>query len=193
MGGHLRSGTAAAFRKALPVCSNWLRPSDVTAATFHTTNQREGDARIVFHLARKGRGTVSEAANGRPGGGAPVGAAAGTVASPEAGRALCIHGASRGAEVSGACSLPSRSLQSPAEEGKTTTALGEAAALRPRSGLLSAPPTRRHQRERGGQGPRRCSPLPGRLPGRRHTSVELKPGMTSPQTEIVFFLPSFFF
>lgn len=73
-----------------------------------------------------------------------MGAAAGTVASPEAGRALCIHGASRGAEVSGACSLPSRSFQSPAEEGKTTAALGEAAALRPRSGLLSAPPTRRH-------------------------------------------------
>lgn len=68
-----------------------------------------------------------------------MGAAAGTVASPEAGGPLCIHGASRGAEVSGACSLLSRSLQSPAEEGKTTTALGEAAARRPRSGLLSAP------------------------------------------------------
>lgn len=147
-GGHLFSGPAAAFRKAQPVCSNWLRLSDVMAATFHTTNQREGDADIVYHLARKGRGTVSEAANGRLGGGAPVGAAARTVASPEAGRALCIHGVSRGAEVSGACCLSSRSFQTPAEEGKTTTALGEAAALRPRSGLLSAPQTRHHLHER---------------------------------------------
>lgn len=56
MGGHLRSGTAAAFRKALPVCSNWLRLSDVTAATFHTTNQREGDARMVFPPHPEGAG-----------------------------------------------------------------------------------------------------------------------------------------
>lgn len=59
-----------------------------------------------------------------------------------------IHGAIRRAEVSGACSVPSRSpslrptaFQTPGREGKETAALGKAAP-RPRSGLLGAPRTR---------------------------------------------------
>ena len=74
------------FGKAQSVWSNWPAPSYVTASTFYTTNQQEGGVGIVGGPIRKGRDTVSEAANGQPGGRASVGAAAaGTVPSPGGG------------------------------------------------------------------------------------------------------------
>lgn len=102
-GGHDRPGTVRDYhvRRPPPFRSGFGRSEthsswaligsgslDVTTPIFHATNQREGDGRICFRPTRKGRGTVSEAANGRPGGGAPVGAAVGTVASPGARQAL---------------------------------------------------------------------------------------------------------
>lgn len=62
----------------------------VSASTFPTTNQREGDTGSVCLSIRKGRGTALEAANGRSGGGASrCGSGGGNLPSvPEAGRAL---------------------------------------------------------------------------------------------------------
>ena len=123
---------------------------DVMDSTFDTTNQREGEVGGVRSPIRKWRDTVSEAANGRQGGGDslhPPNRGSGGANCSDSRVRSCIHGASRRAEVSRACSLPSRSpclrptaFQTP--EGKVTAALSEPAARRPQARLLGAPPTR---------------------------------------------------
>lgn len=128
---------------------------------------------------------MSEAANGRFGGGAPVGSATGTVASAEAGQSLHPWNKRKGrgepclqSPLAVALS-EARGVPGPYKDGETTKAFDEQAARRPRNGLLSAPPNAATW-EHFAVGSAGDRPAPRQAdPRRRHTSVDLKPGLKS--------------
>lgn len=175
------------------------RPLDVTASTFYTTNRQEGGVGSAGCPIRKGRGAVSEAANGRQEAEPPWERRRELFRVPEAGQVLDPWRGRKGrgercVQCPLAVALPeAHGVPDPGKGGEGDRGAGRARVEAPeRAPRRSPDPLAFGGALRSGWAGRSV-PLPGRL----CPDVWTRPwtgsrSTTSQETELISFLPGFF-